>query len=100
MTTDEINRYIHVEIMGRKEQEPDSCPICNVIHEDARQRFENADGSYPNYCSDNSPRSLLNEVVAKVGTNEVSLYLRAAPACINSTALELAEACVEAHQAK
>ncbi len=66
MNNEEINRYCHVDIMGKRESKPESCPICNVIHEDARQRFENAGGSYPDYCSDDSPRRLLNEVVASI----------------------------------
>lgn len=106
MSNDEINRYIHVEVLGKRESKPEICPICNVIHDDARQRFEDAGGSYPDYCSDNAPRRLLNEVVEKVvdtmGTpfpyNEaLAEQTRNVPR--RATAEQIATACVEAHKA-
>ena len=71
MNNEEISRYIHVEIMGKCVNptvwvwEPGSpyettmvgaCPVCSKAHNN------------PDYCSDDSPRRLLNEVVAKVLT--------------------------------
>jgi len=76
MTNDEINRYIHEQIMGKCWHEMSRtsgdrsrckhCPECVPW------------GGNPDYCSDDSPRSLLNEVVAKVietcGVIEMWLY--------------------------
>lgn len=125
MTNDEINKYIHVEIIGEcwheltpKEQSKlddnrgfFTCPHC-------RTRCHcQYDLDHPDYCSDNSRRSLLNEVVAKV-TDSTESYVRYRDAlCRVSlgrldetlttddfaratpvTAEQIARACVEAHK--
>lgn len=74
MTNDEINRFIHTEIVGGCWHEWGSpeipmpyrwvvvlCKKCRVGRDGLMDGHFN-----PDYCSDSSPRSLLNEVVAKV----------------------------------
>jgi hypothetical protein len=119
MTNDEVNEYIHVEIMGFvcwheaairwRQTEPDyQCQMC-------------IGGSHPQYTSDDSPRKLLDEVVAVVASpnsyahfedalfaivieshpkrdrkaynNSYMTYLM-----INATAEQTARACVETHK--
>lgn len=82
MTTDEINRYIHTKILakpcwhdirtwrygaygGIKFYEAE-CVDCgdNFGREEYQIQPTSADFN-PDYCSDSSPRSLLNEVVRK-----------------------------------
>lgn len=63
LTKDEINRIIHEEIMGKcwgigRDFAAGACDGCG------RTVFDHTSADY---CSDDSPRSLLNEVVAKVG---------------------------------
>jgi len=72
MTREEINRYIHVEIMDKCWHEWDagrteklngrrefwySCKLCNQ-QVGSMQVF----GLHPDYCSDESPRRLMHEV--------------------------------------
>lgn len=142
MTTDEINKYIFVEIMGgcphpdirkcvlRAEDRPSfDRPyeyVCRVCHMSSKLET----GYAPDYCSDASPRSLLNEVLAKMCKSEKSgpYFERAlafpvgaafcdsldlgglhdnpnldnsdAVAFISATAEQIARACVEAHKSQ
>jgi hypothetical protein len=113
MERDEINEYIWTEIMGgcRGYQNGEDCHC--PVHQ------------CPDYCSDDSPRRLLNEVVAKMVTGECETdYLRAehfisqiadvhtySPLSVNgdiysidayamafATAEQIARACVESHR--
>lgn len=110
MTNDEVNRYIHVEIMGNcgTKVSPDEQGRCGQCGKRSRYNHEP-----PDYCSDASPRSLLNEVVAKLPTDlheefEQCLldelggldYLEAWVAYSVATAKMVARACVEAHKSK
>lgn len=66
MTNDDINRYIHTEIMSdhwhvlitadHREKGHGQCECGKFMHKNPN----------PDYCSDASPRSLLNAVLAKV----------------------------------
>lgn len=102
MTNDEINKYIHEQIMGKR--------IEFQIKDGDKQM-----GLFANYCSDASPRSLLNEVVAKVvAVRGLDPYGRALTATafqhgiiddhqhalflMNTPAEQIARACVAAHQ--
>lgn len=62
MTELEINKFIHVEILNRCWHEFQNDCICQKPDCYADNSFQNEN---PNYCSDSSPRQLLNEVVAK-----------------------------------
>lgn len=114
---EEVNRYIHTEIMGLcwHEVPPDpkagtsSCPKCGqfvlvqayrnlTISEEWQYSVYREPNAYPDYCSDDEPRWRLNEVLEKVDISEAGLYLRASPACLRSTAEEIARACMSAHQ--
>lgn len=130
MTTDEINRYIHVEIMGKcwhdtivDDGYTVRCndPFCKTEHPSPKGNHYFIEDR-ANYCSDASPRSLLNEVVAKVvercGRSELGvivsrLVIQAHSSqshvwtasqgigyLVSATAEQIARACVEAHQAK
>ena len=122
MNNEEISRYIHVEIMGycdhdfQRQPDPKSvtptgyCKKCDVHF------FGEED--IPDYCSDDSPRRLLNEVVAKVAEpNSYSFYEDLlfkfvkpkddghaynngylTYLMLNATAERIARACVEAHK--
>ncbi len=78
MTNEEINRYIHEQVMGKcwhvsgLNQNEFPSQICDKCEMNARepdgtirQSLESLNRE-ANYCSDASPRSLLNEAVAKV----------------------------------
>ena len=75
---DEINRFIHVEIIGECWHEISSLDVEKL--DDNRGFFHcvhckekchcQYDLDHPDYCSDNSPRRLLNEVVAKLLEND------------------------------
>ena len=106
MNNEEISRYIHVEIMGKCVNptvwvwEPGSpyettmvgaCPVCSKAHNN------------PDYCSDDSPRRLLNEVVAKIeSTEDLICFLVQITGWhayeLRATAEQIATACVEAHK--
>ncbi len=104
MTNEEINRYIHEQIMG-KCAHPNRRRYINpgpVFTERCTDCYRLA--TVPDYCSDDSPRRLLNEVVVcllqrlpipidermpSVFYNEVGF-----PA----SAEQIARACVEAHK--
>lgn len=117
----EINKYIHEEIMGKcwhlweliKPYNPNipmdwkgkQCIKCS-----ARTIFNPSD-NIEDYCSDNSPRRLLSDVVEKVDSKQFGLamwdilemtgfYPRGTPnfmAC-KATAEQMARACVKAHK--
>lgn len=124
MNNEEINRYIHVEIMGEC---LDYRPIgeLNRIHPNNRKcetcgQNHSAHILPPDYCSDDSPRRLLNEVEANViehlrltVKNPNVIYCRYLMVVngfryddlgylyeqvIRSTAEQRATACVEAHK--
>ena len=125
MTNDAINTYIHERIMGGLEHQlsqkatlPNGwrCDKCHTWRL-TKEAFTfpcriMSDGEVviPDYCSDASPRRLLNEVVAKVDVCKVSMRLSAvtgresAGYIFNSytvplaTAEQIARACVEAHK--
>ncbi len=101
MTSDEINKYIHTQIMGKcwhKEGEclghPDGkCSLCGVTIYTDRS---------PDYCSDDYPRSLLNKVIAKL---DADLAISCAVGGTNlptfrCSAEQIARACVEVHKLK
>lgn len=99
MTNDEVNRYIAIEIMKlpcfhEAENEEYATVICRLC----RNGFGGGawSSANPDYCSDDSPRSLLNEVVAKVGFRDVHEQLDIIP--IEATAEQIARACVKAYQ--
>jgi len=135
MTIDEVNRYIHVELLGKcphdKQTRIEYPPIYPKTENSGWDMKCDACGSVSvtirNYCSDDSPRRLLNEVVAKVieacGVTEMWLYfLRQAVTPFieqddagryvdplpteddltkleaTATAEQIARACVEAHK--
>lgn len=101
-STDEINKYIHTEIMGkcwhllRGGENP--CVNCGMT-------LNYGLGLYnEDYCSDESPRRLLNEVVAAINndelvTMEIQRQVGYATFEIRATAEQIATACVEAHKA-
>ena len=125
MTNEEINRYIHVEIMGKcwhdwRSMGPNWGFRCGNDCGATSSFSRN-----PDYCSDDSPRRLLNAVVAKMVTGECEVdFLRAehfisqiadfhtySPLSVNgdiysidayamavATAEQIATACVEAHK--
>lgn len=78
MTKEEINKYIHVEIMGLLAPCKDCGHIRPVTSEICHNPCRNLMIRYtmPDYCSDSSPRSLLNEVVVKVTARVGDLYFR------------------------
>ena len=116
MTTDEINKYIHEQIMGKcwheRAESGGKCSKCEMnlyIAPRTPSRFDSGDWvKNPDYCLDTSPRSLLNEVVAKViplqrFENRESVALlkgfgHTTPLLL--TAEQIARACVEAHKTK
>lgn len=111
MNKDEINRYLHVEIMGK-------CEDCQQSITSPWQECVPF-GSMPDYCSSDSPRRLLYEVVAKIAEpNSYSFYENILFKVIepeddgyaynngyltylmlNATAEQIATACVQAHKA-
>ena len=97
MERDEINRYIHEEILGK-------CPDCQEVVASPRQECIPF-GSMPDYCSDESPRRLLKEVVAKIeSTEDLICFLVQITGWhayeLRATAEQIATACVEAHKAQ
>jgi len=107
MTNEEINKYIWADIMGAecfhqdaidwRQSEPDyQCKMCHY--------------DFPRYTSEDSPRALLNAVVAKVRgivgigainrtfTEYVVSDYAIELAMIQLTAERIARACVEAHK--
>lgn len=105
MTNDEINRYIHTEIMGKclSYDYGSSCSDCGY-HVDTQEH-----DAPPNYCSDASPRSLLDKVVAQMDANNFGVQLAEALDNIEldttkavwwPTAEQIARSCVEAHKTK
>lgn len=112
MTREEINKYIHVEILGKCWhsryfwRNENWCPRCTPIPTEGDIYV-----SYvPDYCSDDSPRRLLNEVVAKVielGRREefmIALVAECRDITVrltgpNTPSEQIATACVLAHKA-
>lgn len=103
MKNDEINEYIAVEIMGlcphtNRTTYVDPGPTFTVRCKDCHRL-----ATFPDYCSDTSPRSLLNEVVAKVDndaevTTALGFNIGRAVYEIRATAEQIARACVEAYR--
>jgi len=96
-TTSELNKYIHVEIMGKCWHEKyevsafNNCQHCG--------KFPNHREENPDYCSNRSPRWLLAEVVETV-YGQRGVYtddLRIALLDLHADAI--ATACVEAYLA-
>lgn len=95
MTNDEIDRYIHVEIMGNETWNPCRC-------------YMGMECGCAIYTDDGSPRSLLQEVVAKVlplqrfeNRDSVALlkgFGHTTPLLL--TAGQISRACVEAHKSR
>lgn len=122
MTNDAVNKYIHVEIMGKCWHEfSDKWPADAERYSKDGEKCKHCDKGHralsanPNYCSDNSPRSLLNEVVVKVLASDRGIYYLsyaldvvghegitddAVLDMLTATAEQTARACVEAHKAK
>ena len=126
MNKDEINRYIHVEIMGKCWHDlvlgNDDVWRCNEI--DCKLEVRNYGGIHgepngnPDYCSDDSPRWLLEDVVAKIdeqilglslfkqafgyaftsGRFDGSITVVGAMKYTKATAEQIATACVLAHK--
>lgn len=93
MTNDEINRYIHTEIMGKCWHDWHITSSCTKCGDGLSRR------AIPGYCSDDSPRRLLNEVVAKVDGQAYEDSLTGEYGYNNVyTAEQIARACVEAHK--
>ncbi len=117
MDTEEINKYIHVEIMGHpncshsnissKDEKLSVCDICGY------EFTEDDDWAIPDYCSDDSPRWLLNEVVTKIIETSTRSSDKFGDAIdkqkdgatfyhdgheIRLTAEQIARACVDAHR--
>lgn len=116
MSNDEINRYIATEIMGKcPHDEKDLRRYINPGRQ-ITERCRACDGlaTVKDYCSDDSPRRLLNEVVAKLVyqpplTPSSSLWQSLGKFARQDakgdghhlllTAKQVATACVEAHKA-
>lgn len=101
MTNEEINRYIHTVIMGRCWHDWHITSSCTKCSDGLSRR------AIPGYCSDDSPRRLLNEVVLHVtatvrGWNlfvcKLVAQLNAVQHPSMATAEQIARACVEAHK--
>lgn len=114
MTNKEVNRYIHTEIMG----------VCPCEFEQGHVRYTgslecskcgNKNCNYilkniPDYCSDNSPRSLLMDVCKELDHDTLERAIldeiRGVTDCVVSfsdgsagiSAHYIARACVKAHQ--
>lgn len=104
MTNDEINKYIHTEIMGKCWHERQIDPKGTGGFKVKMRCQKCGDSKYrsncvnnPNYCSDSSPRSLLTEVLTKVfdQMHDATLGISA-----KSSAEQIARACVEAWRSK
>jgi len=122
MTTDEINRYIHEQILEKCVHDRNylghvkygttdeftsmhdlqshgkyACHKCP----DVSYNGGNDNGKCPDYCSDDSPRRLLNEVVAKLPTLPLVKALASivdgsgGNGILKATAEQIARACVE-----
>jgi hypothetical protein len=109
MTTEEINKYIHEKIMKKCWHEirggfirpvtcKNQCGLLLSIAEFRQLRYV----VNPDYCSDDSPRSLLKKVIEKQGTRLVSDYLLrwvdVIDDAIGATAKQIATACIEVHK--
>lgn len=117
MTNDELNKYIHIEIMGlcwhsfaHQGIYCDTCMVdTSLFTPDDWKLFR------PDYCSDDSPRSLLRGVVAKLLAGDANgeieraldrkmVFARSRNADPRwscpylATAEQIARACVEAHK--
>lgn len=99
MTNDEINRYIHEEIMGECWHDWHITSSCTKCGDGLSRR------AIPGYCSDDSPRRLLNEVVAKLRERSGTPYpyITALDQIVHgewtlASAEQIARACVEAHK--
>lgn len=112
MNTDEINRYIHEEIMGNHIHTPtlNEADDTGIVPgrfwycTDCGLDFDNLD-IVPDYCSDDSPRRWLNEVVAKLRERSGTPYpyITALDQIVHgewtlASAEQIARACVEAHK--
>lgn len=104
-TTEEINKYIHETILGKcwhRDELNNSwpspfCTRCDTMIDDF------PDCENPDYCSDTSPRSLLNEVVAKVhppGHCDCDEGVDFCGMQVDATAEQIARACVAADMGK
>lgn len=128
LTRDEVNRYIHEKILSlptrhRLSQGGSYCVNCSKAHADPKDECRGV--RIASYCSDDSPRSLLNEVVAAVidmggkpgsqwrnapASNTLCRILREILRCesendvgwlfLTATAEQIARACVEAWEAR
>lgn len=109
MTNEEINRYIHEEIMERCWHDVEwnyhtgKCKkeSCHQVILFARH----GSSGNPDYCSDDSPRRWLNEVVAKLRERSGTPYpyITALDQIVHgewtlASAEQIARACVEAHK--
>lgn len=116
MTNNEINKYIHTKIIGKCCHEGSRgfdgwyrLVLCIYCHIEIIPEMT----ATPDYCSDSSPRALLNEVICIVGTERVynmllKPYVEAHERKLKdntnifrplgATAVQIATACVEAHK--
>lgn len=107
MDQNEINLYIEMEIMGRCKSDSSRTAVSGECEVCGQLRWEHAK-PIPDYCSDSSPRSLLNEVVAKMDVDKLGgilnhadvPYVRSRAVFVRLPADTIARACVDAHQAK
>lgn len=118
MTNDEINRYIHTKIMGNDVGYL-YCANCGGRNiSDGQCNERSCQGSrhvmrhgklLADYCSDKSPRSLLNEVIAKFESSGNARWLADTLDNISDKGITViwwpsaetfARACVEAWKAK
>lgn len=107
---DAVNRYIHVEIMGKCWHDNSTVDGGAKTCPDCPQEISISPAFYRlAYCSDASPRSLLNEVVAKVIAERsrqefgMSIYHELEGGYIHSlelTAEQIARACKAAWEAR
>ena len=121
MTNEEINKYIHEAIMGKcwhrsRQVGPSACLDCGekFYATDVWNGFYRKNGQgVADYCSDSSPRFLLNEVVAKLFADDRKEFKDDCIArvyeeleqlqpryayVLEATAEQIAGACVEAHK--
>lgn len=63
-TNEELNRWAH-SFLGKKMPEPEVCPLCNVSHASDKALFNKKLKALPDYCSEDSPRSLVAKLEAK-----------------------------------
>lgn len=101
MTNEEINRYIHTEIMGKCWHDFQCVPsirtteyACTICGSD------NPGAHNPDYCSDGHPRALLNDVMAIIDS-DIAISGAVSGANLPTfrcNAEQLARACVEVHK--